>query len=229
MVDHPHIVKLYDVIDTNHKIYMVMELVEGGELFDKIVAKECYRETDAVIVLRRLVDAVRYLHENHIAHRDLKPENLLLRKGDDTHIMLSDFGLSRILGEESMASTACGTPYYVAPEVLQSKGYNKEVDMWSVGVIAYFLLCGFPPFMGNSLKEIIDLIVGGKYDFPSPYWDQVSLDAKEFISKLLVVDPSRRMTAEEALNHNWLKVRIKPANNTAKNNNNTSNNNSSNK
>lgn len=204
-VDHPHIVKLYEVIDTNHKIYMIMELVEGGELIDKIIQKGFYTEKDAMIVIQHLIDAVKYLHDHNIAHRDLKPENLLLKKGDDTHIMLSDFGLSRILGEESMASTACGTPYYVAPEVLQAKGYNKEVDMWSIGVITYFLLSGYPPFMGENIKEIVGQICQCKYDFPSPYWDQISTEAKDFISRLLVLDTSKRMTAEEALYHPWLR------------------------
>jgi len=181
-----------------------MEYVTGGELFDKIVEKGNYSEKDTIRLTRNVLDAIKHLHEKNIVHRYLKPENLLVKGNDDTHVMISDFGLSRVLGEESVAFTACGTPYYVAPEVVTSRGYGKEVDLWSVGVITYFLLAGFPPFMGETLPAIIEQIVSGEYDFPSPYWDQVSSKAKDFISKLLEVDPSKRLTADAALKHPWL-------------------------
>lgn len=202
--NHPHIIPLEDLIDTNEKLYLVMELVSGGELFDKIVEKGSYSEKDACSIVLKVVDAIRYLHAMNIVHRDLKPENLLLKKEDDTHVMLSDFGLSRILGEESMMSTACGTPYYVAPEVVKATSYTREIDMWSVGVITYFLLAGFPPFMGERLPEIIEQILAADYQFPSPYWDEISDSARDFVRKLLVIDPKNRMTAEQALQHPWL-------------------------
>jgi len=212
-VSHPHIIPLYDIIETPKTIYFVMELVIGGELFDKIVEKGFYSEKDASKLVKNVVGAIQYLHENKIAHRDLKPENLLVKGDDDTHIMISDFGLSKVLGDDSMAFTACGTPYYVAPEVVSASGYGKEVDMWSIGVITYFLLAGFPPFMGDSLPEIVEQIINGDYEFPSPYWDNISANARNFVSKLLTVAPEARMSAAQALHHPWL---ADPDNNEAK-------------
>jgi len=205
-VDHPHIISLKDLFNTKEKLYLVMEFVNGGELFDKIVDKGSYSEKDAATVVWKVLDAIQYLHQKNIAHRDLKPENLLLKSSDDTHVMLSDFGLSRILGEESMMSTACGTPYYVAPEVVKAISYTKEVDMWSIGVITYFLLAGFPPFMGEKLTDIVEQILEADFSFPSPYWDDVSDQAKDFVSKLLVIDPRARYSAEQALDHPWLAI-----------------------
>jgi len=204
-VNHPHIISLHDVYDSKDRLYLVMDLADGGQLFDKILQKGFYSEKDAVQVVSHLISAIGYLHEKNIIHRDLKPENLLLKKGDEIHVLLSDFGLSRILGDESMASTACGTPYYVAPEILHGRGYGKEVDLWSIGVITYFLLAGFPPFMGETLQEIADLILRADFDFPSPYFDEVSKEAKDFIKKLLVAEPQDRMTATIALEHPWMK------------------------
>jgi len=216
-VNHPNIVRLYDIIESETRLYLIMELVTGGELFDKIVAKGYYSEKDACLVIKHVVGAIKYLHEQRIAHRDLKPENLLLKGKDDTQVMISDFGLSRVLGDSSMAYTACGTPYYVAPEVVSGQGYGKEVDLWSIGVIAYFLLAGFPPFMGDTLPEIVEQILNADYDFPEPYWDNVSDSAKDFISKLLVTDKTQRMTSELALDHPWIKnissASSKPLNN----------------
>jgi len=119
--------------------------------------------------------------------------------------MISDFGLSKFIGEDTMMQTACGTPYYVAPEVLNATGYGQEVDIWSVGVITYLLLCGFPPFYGDTLPEVFEQIMKAEYDFPKPYWDDVSKEAKDFISKLLVTDPKKRFTASQALEHPWIK------------------------
>jgi len=204
-VSHPNIVPLYEVYDTAEKIFMVMDLVDGGELFKKILQRGFYSEKEACEVVRGLLDAVRYLHERKIIHRDLKPENLLIRKGKDTQILLTDFGLSRILGEESLASTAVGTPYYVAPEIILARGYDTQVDLWSIGVITYFILAGFPPFMGESLPDIVDLILKCGYSFPSPYFDEVSSEAKDFIRRLLVLEPAHRMTADEAMKHPWIK------------------------
>jgi len=118
--------------------------------------------------------------------------------------MLSDFGLSKIINQDTMMETACGTPYYVAPEVLSAQGYDKEVDLWSIGVITYLLLCGFPPFYGETLPEVFEQIMKADYDFPDPYWTDISKDAKDFISKLLVVDSKKRLTAKQAMQHPWI-------------------------
>jgi len=201
---HPNIIPLYDIIETKSYLYLVMELVEGGELFERIVARGYYTEKEASKLIKNVLNAIAYLHQNMIAHRDLKPENLLLKQGDDTHVMISDFGLSKVLGDSSMAFTACGTPYYVAPEVLTGGGYGKEVDLWSIGVITYFLLAGFPPFMGESLRDIVEQIIVANYEFPAPYFDAVSATGKDFIRKLLVVDKNARLNVRQALAHPWI-------------------------
>jgi len=204
-VKHPNIVCLKDMFETNEKLCLIMELVTGGELFDKIVEKGQYSEKDASVIVKKMLSAVEYLHSIGIAHRDLKPENLLLKGGNvDTEVMLSDFGLSKIVGVESMMETACGTPYYVAPEVLSATGYDKEVDLWSCGVITYLLLCGFPPFYGETLQEVFEQIMKAEYDFPDPYWTEITKEAKDLIRKLLVVDAEKRLTATQALQHPWV-------------------------
>jgi len=182
-----------------------MELVTGGELFDKIVEKGSYTEDEASQLVRKIVSAVDYLHNLGIVHRDLKPENLLLKRADnDLEIAIADFGLSKIVGQQMMMQTACGTPSYVAPEVLNASGYGKEVDMWSIGVITYILLCGFPPFYGDTVPEIFEQIMEANFDYPEEYWGAVTKEAKDFINKLLVVDSDKRMSAVDALRHPWL-------------------------
>jgi len=203
-VKHPNIIALKDLFDEPDSLYMVMQLVTGGELFDKIMKKGQYSEKDACAVMQKVAAAISYLHHQNIAHRDLKPENLLVHGDDDTQVMISDFGLSRIIGDQSMMSTACGTPYYVAPEVIKAEPYSKEVDMWSIGVITYFILCGYPPFMGESLQQIFESIQNCEYEFPAVDWDNISSAAKDFIKKLLVLDPRKRLTADQSLQHPWL-------------------------
>merc|ERR1719197_1872962 len=206
-VDHPHIIALKEYFDTENTLYLVIELVTGGELFDKITQIGCYSEATASVLVGNILRAVKYLHDLGIAHRDLKPTNLLLKSSDDlTMIKIADFGLSKIMGENTMMQTACGTPIYVAPEVLSGEAYEKEVDMWSIGVITYILLCGFPPFFddGSKMGELFEQIMAGEYDYPEEYWDEVSDEAKDFIDNLLLVDPAERFTASQALEHPWL-------------------------
>ncbi|EGG23482.1 myosin light chain kinase [Cavenderia fasciculata] len=204
-VQHPNIIALKELFDTPGKLYLVMELVTGGELFDKIVEKGSYTEADAVSLVRKIVSAVDYLHSSGIVHRDLKPENLLLKTANnDLEVAIADFGLSKIVGQQMMMQTACGTPSYVAPEVLNATGYDKEVDMWSVGVITYILLCGFPPFYGDTIPEIFEFIMEANFDYPADYWDHISKEAKDFINHLLVVDVTKRLSATDALKHPWL-------------------------
>ncbi|EGC30333.1 myosin light chain kinase, partial [Dictyostelium purpureum] len=204
-VNHPNIIALKELFDTPQKLYLVMELVTGGELFDKIVEKGSYSELDAANLIRKIVSAVKYLHSSNIVHRDLKPENLLLKsKENDLEVAIADFGLSKIIGQSVVMATACGTPSYVAPEVLNATGYDKEVDMWSIGVITYILLCGFPPFYGDTVPEIFEQIMEANFDYPEEYWGSISKPAKDFINKLLVVDVTKRLSAEDALTHPWL-------------------------
>uniref|UniRef100_A0A0K0ES48 Protein kinase domain-containing protein n=1 Tax=Strongyloides stercoralis TaxID=6248 RepID=A0A0K0ES48_STRER len=201
---HPNIVQLLDTFDEKQYVYLVMELVTGGELFDRIVAKGSYTEKDASDLIRQVLQAVAFMHENGVVHRDLKPENLLYYNHDeDSKIMISDFGLSKT-EESGVMATACGTPGYVAPEVLQQKPYGKAVDVWSIGVIAYILLCGYPPFYDENDANLFAQIIRGEYEFDSPFWDDISDSAKDFISHLMCCDPNRRFSCDEALRHPWI-------------------------
>lgn len=201
---HNNIVQLFDTYDEKNFVYLVMELVTGGELFDRIVAKGSYTEKDASYLIKQVLQAVAFMHNNGVVHRDLKPENLLYyNQDDDSKIMISDFGLSKSEDSGIMA-TACGTPGYVAPEVLQQKPYGKAVDVWSIGVIAYILLCGYPPFYDENDANLFAQIIKGEYEFDSPYWDEISDSAKDFISHLMCCDPSQRFCCEEALAHPWI-------------------------
>merc|ERR1711974_584390 len=205
-VKHPNIIELKEVFETPTMLYIVTEVVTGGELFDRIVNKGSYTEKDAAGLVVKFLEALDYLHDKGIVHRDLKPENLLLKSNDnDTDIKLADFGLSKIVGQEMLMQTACGTPGYVAPEILQAKGYGKEVDLWSVGVITYILMCGFPPFYNDNVPLLFESIMKAEFDYPAEYWDHISDDAIDFIDALLVAEPSQRLTANQALEHTWLK------------------------
>uniref|UniRef100_A0A6B2LC69 Protein kinase domain-containing protein n=1 Tax=Arcella intermedia TaxID=1963864 RepID=A0A6B2LC69_9EUKA len=201
---HKNIIALFDVFDEKDFIYLVMELVTGGELFDQIVSRGTYSEADAATVVRQILEAVEYMHGNGIAHRDLKPENLLCSGQNNEIIKVTDFGLSKDFGTASLR-TSCGTPDYVAPEVLKGQPYDNMVDIWSIGVITYILLCGFPPFYGNNDQQIFEKILKADYDFPSPDWDTISEEAKEFISAILVLDYNKRPNASEALAAPWLR------------------------
>uniref|UniRef100_A0A669B3H0 Calcium/calmodulin dependent protein kinase I n=1 Tax=Oreochromis niloticus TaxID=8128 RepID=A0A669B3H0_ORENI len=204
-IKHTNIVSLEDIFESKSHLYLVMQLVSGGELFDRIIEKGFYTEKDASKLIQQILDAVKYLHDMGIVHRDLKPENLLYYSMDeDSKIMISDFGLSKIEGSGSVMSTACGTPGYVAPEVLAQKPYSKAVDCWSIGVIAYILLCGYPPFYDENDAKLFEQILKAEYEFDSPYWDDISDSAKDFIVHLMEKDPSIRYTCEQALQHPWI-------------------------
>ncbi|CAM9571757.1 unnamed protein product, partial [Scytosiphon promiscuus] len=205
-MDHPNIVRLNQVFDCQNCLYMVMELCTGGELFDRIVMKDHYTENEARDCIIQVTQAILYCHQNGIVHRDLKPENLLYSDFDEEKavLKLADFGLAKLCTENAMLNTACGTPGYVAPEILESRPYGKEVDMWSVGVIAYILLCGFPPFYDENSAAMFKSIKSGKYDFPSPFWDDVEPGAIDMIGCLLVLDTEKRFSAEQLLQHPWV-------------------------
>ncbi|KAM6979741.1 calcium/calmodulin-dependent protein kinase IGa, partial [Aplochiton taeniatus] len=203
-IKHENVVGLVDFYESRTHYYLVMELVSGGELFDRILDKGVYTEKDASAVVRQVLQAVSYLHENSIVHRDLKPENLLYYNNEENaKIMISDFGLSKI-SDHGVMSTACGTPGYVAPEVLAQEPYSKAVDCWSIGVITYILLCGYPPFFEDNQTRLYSKIMRADYSFHSPYWDDISESAKDFIRNMMQKNPKRRFTTEKALNHPWI-------------------------
>jgi len=205
-VDHPNIVKLFEVFEDHDSYSLVMELMTGGELFDTIIEKEKYTEKEAAETVSPIIDAINYCHSLNIIHRDIKPENLLYSsKHPSTRIIkVSDFGLARFISSETLAQTTCGTPGYVAPEILEQRLYGKECDYWSIGVVLYILLCGFPPFYDEDNMVLFEKIKHGKYDFPSPVWDEISSEAKEIIKNLLVVDPSKRWNCEQLLRNPWI-------------------------
>mmetsp|Transcript_25956 Transcript_25956/g.28860 ORF Transcript_25956/g.28860 Transcript_25956/m.28860 type:complete len:354 (-) Transcript_25956:1066-2127(-) len=213
-VEHKNILKLHEIYESDTTVYIVMELIDGDELFDRIVDRGYYSEKNAVVIIKQLLEAVKYLHDNGIAHRDLKPENLLCSGSGDTEVVkLADFGLSKIFDEEDLR-TSCGTPGYVAPEVITSDGYTKQVDLWGIGIITYVLLAGYPPFYAEDDVQLFDKIIAVDFDYDDECWQEISEAAKDFISKLLVRDPSDRMTAEQAMKHGWLTADVsdKPLN-----------------
>ncbi|XP_014805498.1 PREDICTED: serine/threonine-protein kinase DCLK2 isoform X1 [Calidris pugnax] len=205
-VKHPNIIMLIEEMDTPTELYLVMELVKGGDLFDAITSSTKYTERDGSAMVYNLASALKYLHGLNIVHRDIKPENLLVCEYPDgtKSLKLGDFGLATVV--EGPLYTVCGTPTYVAPEIIAETGYGLKVDIWAAGVITYILLCGFPPFRSeNNLQEdLFDQILVGKLEFPSPYWDNITDSAKELISLMLHVNAEARYTAAQILSHPWV-------------------------
>ena len=209
---HPYIVKLYDVfVAPGSAVYLVMELMNGGDLFDRIVAKGRYSEVESRRTMRRLLNAIYYLHEEqNVVHRDLKPENILcVSKTNDIDVKLTDFGVAKAVTDEGL-KTFCGTPQYFAPEVLRRQHtiagrgrYGKQADMWSVGVILYILLSGAPPF---DLTDGFDVVADAKVSYSSPEWDEISSEAIDLVKQCLKADPSDRISAVDACNHPWILV-----------------------
>lgn len=206
-INHPGCISIEEMFETEDTLYLVLEFVSGGELFDRIIEVKNFNEDMTRLYMKQMLDAVNYLHSQGIAHRDLKPENILLKSKDSDIIKLSDFGLSRMMSKESFLKTMCGTPGYVAPEVLLNSdkgGYGAACDIWSLGVIAYILLCGIPPFHEEKEISLYDQITTGDFEFPNRLWSDISEEAKDFVEKLIVVDPEKRLTAEAALSHPFM-------------------------
>ncbi|KAL1138811.1 hypothetical protein AAG570_008873 [Ranatra chinensis] len=205
-VQHENIIQLVAEHDTPAELYLVLELVKGGDLFDAISKAVKFPEVDAQIMTQNLASALAYLHDRRIVHRDIKPENLLVEMDGEKvkTLKVADFGLAQEVSEPLFA--VCGTPTYVAPEILLETGYGLEIDVWAMGVILYILLCGFPPFVSeyNDQEELFDDILSGQYGFPTPYWDGVSELAKDLISHMLQSNPQLRFSAEDVMDHPWL-------------------------
>ncbi|CAD5123599.1 DgyrCDS11929 [Dimorphilus gyrociliatus] len=206
LLKHPNIVRLHDSIQDEGFHYLVFDLVTGGELFEDIVAREFYSEADASHCMQQILESVSYCHQHGIVHRDLKPENLLLAsKAKGAAVKLADFGLAiEVQGDQQAWFGFAGTPGYLSPEVLRKDQYGKPVDIWACGVILYILLVGYPPFWDEDQHRLYAQIKAGAYDYPSPEWDTVTPEAKNLINSMLTVNPSKRITAADALKHPWI-------------------------
>ena len=221
---HKSIISLYEVVASSTSLYIVLELVRGGDLFHMISKLKHYSETVAAQLMSNFMSALDYMHKQGVAHRDMKPDNMLLVnpmpknmagiKYESTilsEIKIADFGFASECGDEENMTKCCGTPSYIAPEVLEcglyktGPPYGKQADMWSAGVICYVLLSGSPTFQAAKRDALFKLIVKAEYTFSGQLWDRISADAKDLISKLLVKNPKKRFTAEAALQHPWLK------------------------
>ncbi|KAI9784138.1 MAG: hypothetical protein M1839_002642 [Geoglossum umbratile] len=205
-LSHPHIVRFHDWFESRDKYYIVTQLATGGELFDRICEQGKFTERDASQTIRQVLEAVHYLHQNNVVHRDLKPENLLyLTREADSPLVLADFGIAKMLdSKDEVLTTMAGSFGYAAPEVMLKRGHGKPVDIWSLGVITYTLLCGYSPFRSENLADLIDECQRGRPVFHERYWKEVSKDAKEFIGLLLQPNPANRPDSEECLRHVWL-------------------------
>lgn len=228
-VNHPSVLCLKDTFNEKNAVYLVLELAAEGELFNFIVLNQKLSEADTRKLFKQLFEGVKYLvgpllhvqlllysysqyqHERQIVHRDIKPENILM-VDRDLHVKLADFGLAKIIGEDSFTTTMCGTPSYVAPEILadgRHRKYTKAVDIWSLGVVLYICLCGFPPFSDELRSpefpfKMTEQIRSGRFTFPSPYWDSVGDPALDLIDHMLVVDPEQRYTIDQCMAHPWM-------------------------
>eukprot|EP00112_Aurelia_sp_Birch-Aquarium-sp1_P012887 Seg2716.3 transcript_id=Seg2716.3/GoldUCD/mRNA.D3Y31 product="Serine/threonine-protein kinase 33" protein_id=Seg2716.3/GoldUCD/D3Y31 len=210
-VFHKHIVHLEEVYETSKKMFLVMELCDKGGLDELLKKRVRFSEEETLCVMKQLISAVVYLHENNIVHRDLKLENILLCEPDvdekPINIKLTDFGLSYILdgaGSDYMMQQVCGTPMYMAPEVITNLGYSERCDVWSCGVIMYYLLNGAPPFVANTEEELHNLIKSGEVKYSESHWDPVSITAKQLIEWMMKIDPARRCSAKEVLHDPWI-------------------------
>ncbi|KAK6456917.1 kinase-like domain-containing protein [Scheffersomyces xylosifermentans] len=226
-INHPNIVKFishYIEPINQHSVttYLVLEKMNSGELFQRIINKSKLRQNETKSIFRQLLSGLQYLHENNIIHRDIKPENILLditprtnpqqkqtgpwdENEYDVRVKIADFGLAKFIGELKFTNTLCGTPAYVAPEVLTNdRTYTTKVDMWSTGVLLYVCLCGFPPFSDElAPPSMRDQILNGAYAFYSPYWDDIGDVVLDLISNLLVVDANERFDVKQAVEHYW--------------------------
>lgn len=210
-IDHSCCIKLYDVFIANQKVFIITEFVTGGEVLDRLQKYGPYSEKAASDIIRSVIKGVAYLHENGFVHRDLKLENLLLvDERFDSPVKIADFGLSKCFGkDETVLATMCGSPEYVAPEVLGvdefSEHYTPAVDMWSIGVVLFAMMCCYTPFYEDNQSRMYRNITTGRWNKDDSNWKRLSPPLRDLIEKLLIVDPSVRISAQAALEHSWVK------------------------
>ena len=208
-LDHPNIIKIYEIIADSRSVNIVMELCTGGELFERINQTKKFTETIAAKYIAEIVSAIMYCHEAHIVHRDLKPENILLENERlDARIKIIDFGNSQYFAPREKLNQLIGTAYYVAPEVID-KNYDEKCDVWSIGVILYIMLCGYPPFNGKSDSDIHKQIKESVLVFREDCWKHISNNAKELITKMLIKNPEARPSIHEIYNDPWIQNRVR--------------------
>ena len=204
-LSHPNIMQIFEVYNDKTNFYIVSEFCQGGELFDAISKKGNFRENEACKIIKQVLSAICYSHQNNIVHRDLKPENILLEdKGSDLIIKIIDWGCAKNFKKNEKLTNKNGTPYYIAPEVLEGN-YDEKCDVWSCGVILYIMLCGYPPFDAENEDEILLKVKEGKFEFPKEEWKNISKEAIDLINKMLTFEPNKRLSALECLSHNWFK------------------------
>mmetsp|Transcript_5337 Transcript_5337/g.13642 ORF Transcript_5337/g.13642 Transcript_5337/m.13642 type:complete len:402 (-) Transcript_5337:84-1289(-) len=217
-LDNEYCIRLIEVMEDSKAVHLVEELATGGELFDRIVEIKHFSEADCAKVIKQVMMGIAHMHSLGACHRDLKPENLLMLSGDKKDdgymkVKIADFGLSSLRPvQDASMSTVCGTPDYLAPEVIMiaaegprsRRRYDAKVDVWAVGVISYTMICGYPPFWSENMAEMLHLIKHGEYTFDGPSWATVTQETKDFVSFLLTTDPKKRPTSEECLKHPFL-------------------------
>lgn len=204
---HPNIICLIETIETQRTLYMVQHLLHGGDLLEALLTRGRFSEVEAANVIRQVANACEYMHKKGVAHRDLKLDNIVYSDKECTSVCVTDFGFAQLATwKGELMNETCGTPGYVAPEILKLQGYDCKVDLWSIGVILYILLCGFPPFVDRDRGALYAKIKTGSFSFTSPHWDGISSRAKDCVEKLLEVYPKRRLSATALLNHPWISV-----------------------
>ena len=207
-ISHPNITNIFEIFEDSKKYYVIMEFLEGGELFDAITSIGSFSEESACQVMKQILSAIYYLHSSCIVHRDLKPENIMLLQkpqNGNYHIKLIDFGTAKTFKPGKKMSKFIGTSYYIAPEVLK-ESYDQKCDVWSCGVIMYILLCGYPPFNGNTNNDIYNAIKNNLPYFHGEDWKEITPEAIDLLQNMLNKNPSKRFSAEKCLNHQWFKL-----------------------
>ncbi|KAF8974882.1 hypothetical protein BGZ46_009637 [Entomortierella lignicola] len=202
-INHTNLLRVCEVFNEPNFYYVVTELAPDGELFDQIIDKQKFTENETRHIFKQVLGGLKYLHDNGVVHRDLKPENILVMNKDLLTVKISDFGLAKMIGENVFFNTICGTP--IAPEVIRNGEYGKSVDMWSLGVVLYICLCGFPPFSDDLAPPKLRVqVLQSMYTFPSPYWDDISDEAVDLVQGLLCENSSERLTVDQTLEHVWM-------------------------
>ncbi|SCM02387.1 calcium-dependent protein kinase, putative [Plasmodium chabaudi chabaudi] len=206
IMSHENIIKLKDFFEDKNKFYIVLEKCEGGELFYKIVKNKCLLESESIQIVRQVCCTLEYLHSNNIIHRDIKAENFLFKNKNTENIKLIDFGMAKTVNCEYLTEL-CGSPHYISPELIRKK-YTLSSDIWALGVMVFFMLTGKYPFEGKDTQKVVDEILNKNINWKDKEFSSLSVEAIDFLKKLLERNERKRLTAFEALNHPWIKLEM---------------------